>query len=146
VVTDTRFCSTHHPLRVLVVDDDSTFTELLDVLLSDDGRLSVVGRAGDGVGGVELALALQPDVVVMDIEMPVLDGIAAAGRIRRQLPETRVVFLTGTADLELLAHARTSGAEAFLHKGCDFAELLDAVRGRPAAPVGSRSDAVLPAA
>jgi DNA-binding NarL/FixJ family response regulator len=86
---------------------------------------------------VERALELRPDVVVMDVEMPVLDGVAAAGRLRRELPGARVIFVTGSADLELVTRARALGADSFVHKGRVFHELLDAV----AAPMAAAASA-----
>jgi len=121
---------------VLVVDDDPCFTELVDVLLDSD-RSTLVGRAADGAAGVERALELRPDVVVMDVEMPVLDGVAAAGRLRRELPGARVIFVSGSADLELVTRARALGADSFVHKGRVFHELLDAV----AAPMAAAASA-----
>jgi DNA-binding NarL/FixJ family response regulator len=122
--------SSRRKLRVLVVDDDPNFAELLAVLLGNDPRLTVVGRAADGAGGVELAVRLRPDIVVMDVEMPVLDGVSAAHRIRRRLRGTRVVLVSGAADPDLPDRARTAGAEAFVRKGGDPQELIESVAGR----------------
>jgi two-component system, NarL family, response regulator LiaR len=132
--------------RVLIVDDDAKFAELLDVVFGDDPRLTVVGRAGDGATGLELALRLRPDVVVMDVEMPVLDGFAAACRIRRQLPTTRVVFVTGAADASFTARARAAGAAAFFRKGCELQNLLDAVAASARPMHAARWSPLLPAA
>lgn len=117
-------------LRVLVVDDDANFAELLAVQLGNDPSLTVVGRAADGADGVELAVRLRPDVVVMDVEMPVLDGVAAARRIRRRLRGTRVVLVSGAADPNLADRARTAGADAFMRKSGDPQELIESVAGR----------------
>jgi DNA-binding NarL/FixJ family response regulator len=116
-------------LRVLVVDDDPHFAELLAVLLGEDPRLTVVGRAEDGAGGVELAVRLRPDVVVMDVEMPVLDGVAAAGRIRRRLRGTRVVLVSGSDDPGVAVRAGAADADAFVRKS-DLRQLREWVAGR----------------
>jgi DNA-binding NarL/FixJ family response regulator len=121
--------SSRRKLRVLVVDDDPNFAELLAVLLGEDPQLTVVGRAADGADGVELALRLRPDVVVMDVEMPVLDGVAAAQCIRRRLRTTRVVLISGSADPELDRRAESAGAAAFVRKSGDLRPILDSVVG-----------------
>lgn len=124
-------------IRTLIVDDDPHYAELLAALLGADPRVALVGRAADGAEGVELAVRLRPDVVVMDVEMPVLDGIAAARRIRMRLRGTRVVLVSGAGDAHAGGRARAVGAHAFLRKSGDGRELLDAVtgcsRGTPAA-------------
>jgi CheY-like chemotaxis protein len=80
---------------VLVVGDDPNFTELLATQLGDDPRVTIVGSAADGAEAVELALQLRPDVVIMDVDMPVMDGVTAARHIRSRLHETVVVLVTG---------------------------------------------------
>lgn len=122
--------SSRRKLRVLVVDDDPNFTELLAAQLGSDPRLTVIGRAADGAEGVELAVRLRPDVVVMDVEMPVLDGVAAARRIRRRLRGTRVVLVSGAGDSQLGGRALAAGAEAFVRKDGALETLLDIVAGR----------------
>ena len=111
---------TRRKLRVLVVDDDPNFADLLAVVLDGDPRLTVVGRAADGAEGVEAAMLLRPDVVVMDVDMPVLDGIEAAHRIRNRLRRTRVVLVSGSDD----AVRRAAGV---LRKGGDPQPIADAV-------------------
>jgi DNA-binding NarL/FixJ family response regulator len=81
--------------RVLVVDDSRTFAESVDRLLAEDPRIEVVGIAEDGDEAIGLAERLQPDLVLMDIEMPRLDGVAATRAIRERCPDARVVILTG---------------------------------------------------
>jgi len=117
------------PTHVLIVDDDPLFAAVLQLLVEADERIAVVGHASNGAAGVERAHRLRPDVVLMDIEMPVVDGLEAAARIRRELPATRVILISGAADPELGARARAAGAHDFLRKGCDPEELVEVVLG-----------------
>jgi len=113
--------------RVLVVDDTSSMRTEIRHLLEDAG-LTVVGEGGDGAEGVMLARELRPDVVVMDVRMPILDGIAATGYITRELPNTRVIVFSAFDDHELTNAARAAGASGFLPKGASPAAIADAVR------------------
>jgi len=99
----------------------------LEQSLSDYPQFTIVGQAGDGYAGVESALKLQPDVVVMDIGLPRLDGIAATQQIKAQRPEIRVVMLTShTTETEVIA-ALSSGADAYCIKGTNVDRLLAAI-------------------
>jgi len=99
-------------VRVIIVDDQRLFAEALEAILSTDGRISVVGRAEDGRGALELARQHEPDIVLMDIAMPVMDGIEATRAIREEVPGTRVVVLTGSAAINDISRARSAGASA----------------------------------
>jgi len=112
---------------VLVVDDTSSIRTELRALLEDAG-LTVVGEASHGAEGVTLARELRPDVVVMDVRMPILDGIAATGYITRDLPETRVVVFSVYDDQDLEEAAWAAGASSFLTKGVSPAAVAAAVR------------------
>lgn len=118
-----------HPvrLRVLIADDHDLFAEALTVTLQLDERLEVVGRARDGREAIELASSLQPDVVLMDLHMPVLDGVEATREVRQLSPETRVVVVTSSTSTEDERRAREAGASAYVRKGGFAAELFDAV-------------------
>jgi CheY-like chemotaxis protein len=118
------------PARVLVVEDDALCVATLVLLLSEDSRIAVIDRARDGAEGVELALQLEPDVVLMDVQMPVMDGLEATRRIRSLLASTRVVLISGADAPGLDESARSAGASAFLRKGCDPDVLIDALAGR----------------
>ena len=96
--------------RVLVVDDDPLYAEAATAILSQDDRLDVVGRASDGRKAVELALSLRPDVVLMDIEMPVMDGIEATRNLGRLLPSARVVVVTSSMSTADRRSARGASA------------------------------------
>jgi DNA-binding NarL/FixJ family response regulator len=101
---------------VLLVDDDRLFAESVAARLGDDGRMDVVGIAADGAEAIELAAELEPDLVLMDIAMPGLDGVAATREIVGRSPSTRVVMLTastGRSDEEMSDEA---GAIGYLHK------------------------------
>jgi DNA-binding NarL/FixJ family response regulator len=112
---------------VLVVDDDLLYAEALATLLGLTPGVEVVGIAGDGAEGIEQALDLEPDVVLMDIQMPRLDGIAATRRIRRRLPRTKVLVMTALTGDEYVERAVKAGAEACVRKFSHAGDLLTAV-------------------
>jgi DNA-binding NarL/FixJ family response regulator len=118
------------PARVLVVDDDALCVAALVLLLSDDSRIAVIDRARDGAEAVALALELEPDVVLMDVQMPVMDGLEATRRIRSLLSSTRVVLISGADTPGIAESAQRAGASSFLPKGCDPDVLIDALAGR----------------
>src|SRR3982751_2995285 len=106
------------PLRVLIADDHQLFAETLGLTLEFDERVQVAGSARHGEEAVRLALDLEPDAVLMDLEMPVLDGFEATRLLRRLLPACRVVVLTASLSPEDARRARTAGAAGYLTKGC----------------------------
>jgi len=114
-------------VRVVIADDQRLFAEALEAILSTDGRIDIVGRAVDGRSAVELAVAQAPDVVLMDIAMPVMDGIDATRRIRAELPDTRVVVLTGSAATQDVDRARTAGATGYVTKDQIAGDLVKAI-------------------
>ena len=120
-------------VRVVIADDQRLFAEALEAILSTDGRISVVGRAADGQAAVDLVEAEQPDVVLMDIAMPVLDGISATETIRAQVPATRVVMLTGSQAPNDISRAKAAGAAGYVTKdqiaGDLVRAILDAAQG-----------------
>ncbi|WP_198525311.1 response regulator transcription factor [Kamptonema formosum] len=114
-------------MRVLIVEDDPVMQLGLEQSLAAHPQLAIVGQAEDGYLGVRAALDLKPDVVVMDIGLPRLDGIAATAEIKKALPNVRVVMLTShTADTEIIA-ALSSGADAYCIKGANVDRLLVAI-------------------
>ena len=115
--------------RVLVVDDDPLYAEAAMAILSQDDRLDVVGRASDGREAVELALSLRPDVVLMDVAMPILDGVAATARIRPLLPGARIVAFAGSAERDVVEAMLEAGADAYCVKGAPLWELERAIAG-----------------
>ena len=122
------------PSRVLLAEDNDLYAETLAALLGADPRIRVVGRARDGAEAIELTLRLRPDVVLMDIEMPVLDGVEATRRILARCPGVRVVAVTSSTDPEDRRRIRLVGAAGFLRKDCPLAELAEAVVGAPGIP------------
>ena len=115
------------PLRVLIADDHQLFAETLGLTLDFDERVEVAGSARNGKEAVRLALELQPDAVLMDLEMPVLDGIHATRLLRRLLPECPVVVLTASLSPEDAHRARTAGAAGYLTKDCSAEHVVGAL-------------------
>jgi DNA-binding NarL/FixJ family response regulator len=115
------------PVRVLIADDEPLFVETVEALLADDERVEVVGTAANGKQAVELATALTPDVTLMDISMPILDGIEATRRIRERLPNACVLVLTGSSISADVDRARQAGVAAFLTKDRLGTQLVNAI-------------------
>jgi DNA-binding NarL/FixJ family response regulator len=115
------------PVRVLLVDDQALFREALSVLLSVRDDITVVGEAGDGDEAVRRAAELRPDVVLMDLRMPALDGVAATRRLRVEQPDVRVIALTTFDDDEDVFAALRAGAVGYLLKDVSSARLVEAV-------------------
>ena len=114
-------------VRLMLADDHRMLREGLRRSMTEQG-FSVVGEAADGAQAVELAHRLQPDVVLMDVTMPELDGVGATREIRSALPNVRVVMLTMHADEDVLASAIRAGASGYLVKDCSTREIAEAVR------------------
>jgi DNA-binding NarL/FixJ family response regulator len=115
------------PLRILIVEDDPMMQLGLEQSFEDHPEFTIVGQASDGYAGVEAALRLRPDVIVMDIGLPRLDGVAATQQIKAQLPDVRIVMLTShTSENEVIA-SLSSGADAYCIKGTNVDRLLAAI-------------------
>ena len=115
------------PVRVLIADDHRLFAEALEAVLSSEVRIEVVGRASDGGEAVELARRLQPDLVVLDISMPVLDGFEAAAQLERLQRPPAVLMLTGSDAPEDVDRARRAGARGYITKDAIAARLVEAI-------------------
>ncbi|MEO8460269.1 MAG: response regulator transcription factor [Dokdonella sp.] len=115
-------------IRVLVADDHTILREGLVSLLNASGDCQVVAQAADGMDAVELALKTRPDVVVVDISMPKLNGIEVIRRLTRELEDVRILVLTMHAEEEYVLHVVRAGASGFLLKDSATSELLAAVR------------------
>ena len=116
------------PLRLLLVDDHKIIREGLRTLVARYGDMTVVGEAADGSEAVRLASELCPDVVIIDITMPGLNGIDATRRIRANDPRIRVVALSMHADRRFVIETLKAGASGYLLKDCAFEEIASAVR------------------
>jgi len=103
-------------IRVLLADDDAVFLGSLRPLIDSQPHLAVVGAATDGLGAIELTDELEPDAVVIDLHMPLLDGVTAVTRLRRDHPSLCLIALTGDDAPELHAAVREAGADAVLLK------------------------------
>jgi DNA-binding NarL/FixJ family response regulator len=132
-------------IRVLVVDDHPVLRGGLAELLGQADGVELAGLAADGTAGVELALDERPDVVLMDLEMPGVDGIEATRRIRSSLPETQVVVLTSFSDRDRILAALDAGAAGYLLKDAEPEELLRGVHAAAAgdAPLAPRAASAL---
>jgi DNA-binding NarL/FixJ family response regulator len=115
------------PVRVLLVDDQALFREALATLLTVQDDVEVVGEAGNGAEALRAAAESAPDVVLMDLRMPLLDGVAATRRLRVEQPEVRVIVLTTFDDDEDVFAALRAGAVGYLLKDVSAARLVEAV-------------------
>ena len=115
------------PVRVLLVDDDDLMRAGLRAVLSSDDGIEVASEAADGREAVELAARLRPDVVLMDVRMPNLDGIAATRQVLEQVPSTRVIVLTTFEEDDYIFGALNAGASGFLLKRTRPEELIAAI-------------------
>ena len=115
------------PIRVLLVDDQALFREGLSILLRRQSRLKVVGEADDGATGVAAALALRPEVVLMDLRMKTMGGVEATRRLCAQLPETRVLVLTTFEEDEEVFAAIRAGAAGYILKASPAEKLVEAI-------------------
>jgi DNA-binding NarL/FixJ family response regulator len=129
---------TTQKVRVLVVDDNEGFRDSLAMLLHSED-LEVVGQAGDGEGALELVRTTHPDVVLMDVRMPSMDGIEATRQLKSRFPSLGVVALTGTEDQQAVREMLVAGASGYVLKDTDGDEIVNAVRraaagGAPLSP------------
>lgn len=115
------------PIRVLLADDDKFVREGLRIWLRHSERVKIVGEAENGNKAISLASELRPDVVLMDIRMPTLDGCAAAGRIRHALPGVKVLFFSAYDDRQTVSLARQAGGQGHVTKGCRPQDLVRAI-------------------
>ena len=116
-------------IRILLVDDQPLFRRAIATLIGDQPGLVVAGEADNGLQGLELARTLKPDVVLMDVEMPVMDGVEATRRIREELPGLKVVILTVSEADDHLFDAIRYGAAGYLTKDMTPEALVRSIRG-----------------
>jgi DNA-binding NarL/FixJ family response regulator len=120
------------PIRVLVCDDVEAFRALMRFTLQEDAGIEVVGEAGDGMAAIKAAERLQPDVVLLDLTMPILDGIDALPTLLERAPGARVVALSGWGAERMAQAALEHGAVAYVEKTDDVEAIRAAVRAAAA--------------
>jgi DNA-binding NarL/FixJ family response regulator len=114
-------------VRVLVADDHRLFRQGIVALLERNGQVEVAGEASNGTEAVERVLVLKPDVILLDIVMPGMDGIEAARRIGQSPSQTQIVFLTDHHNEAYLRQAFDAGGRAYLHKDCSLDDVIKAI-------------------
>lgn len=134
-MSDPRPAQAPAPVRLVVADDSEDLRMLIDIRLRHIDDIDLVALATDGLEAVDVVDAHLPDVVLMDMTMPGLDGLAATARIHDAHPEVRVLVLTGHPPETVAANAAAAGAAACLRKDMDFDELMQLVRATPDQPV-----------
>ncbi len=117
------------PITVLLADDDELFLESLRALIDRQPELAVVAAASNGLEAIELAEELSPDAVVVDLHMPLLDGVSAVSRLRRDHPHLCLIVLTGDSDAGLHGAAIAAGADGVLEKHAMARGLVDRLAG-----------------
>ena len=122
-------------IRVLLTDDHSVVRQGLRMFLSEFPEIEVVGEAGDGAEAVMLAQKLRPDIVLMDMLMPVMDGITATSKIRGELPDTEVIAITSVLEDDAVIGAVKAGAIGYLLKDAEPDELHNAIKAAAAGQV-----------
>jgi DNA-binding NarL/FixJ family response regulator len=115
------------PVRVLIVDDHRMFAEALEAILATDGRIEIAGHASTGEEAIDLARGAKPDVVLMDIAMPVMDGLEATRRIADEVPNTAILMLTGSNSRVDVDQAKQAGAAGYVTKDRIASELVGAI-------------------
>lgn len=116
---------------MLVVDDAANLRELLTLLLDTEDDFEVIGTASDGQQALAVAQGLQPDIVLLDLAMPVMDGMQVLPALRQQLPDSTIVIFSGFEEIEqsaLVDKAMAAGADAYLEKAASVTALVDVLR------------------
>ncbi len=114
-------------LRLLLTDDDRSFMEAMAAVLEASGRFEVVAMAANGREGVELAETCDPDVVLMDIDMPIMDGVEASRRIHERQPELPIVLVSASQFAHRVENAREAGATGYVHKSRIADDLIETI-------------------
>ena len=114
--------------RVLIVDDHQVFRDGLKVVINHQTDMEVVGEAEDGEKAIALTRELLPDIILMDVKMPFMDGAEATSRILAEMPGMKILALSIYADDGFMASMMRAGALGYILKGCDIEELSDTIR------------------
>jgi DNA-binding NarL/FixJ family response regulator len=117
-----------NPLRLLIVDDEPLFVEMVQALLDAEDDIEVVAKGAHGKDGLRLAAQLRPDVIVMDVSMPVMNGIEATRAILKHNPTACVLILTGGSNIAEIDNARKAGAAGYLTKDRIASDLVAEIR------------------
>jgi DNA-binding NarL/FixJ family response regulator len=115
------------PINILIADDHRLFRQGLSALFSTHDNIKVIGEAGDGHAAISMARKLQPDIVLMDINMPVLNGIEATRRVKAEIPGINIIALSMHSGREFVQKMFGAGSSGYLLKDCHFNELVEAV-------------------
>jgi two-component system, NarL family, response regulator NreC len=121
-------------IRVLIVDDNRVFRDGLKLVINSQSDMEVVGEAENGEKATTMARELHPDIILMDVKMPVMDGTEATNRIRAEMPGMKILALSIYADEGFMAGMMRAGALGYILKGCDSDELSAAIRGTAGPP------------
>jgi NarL family two-component system response regulator LiaR len=122
-------------IRILIADDHAVVRQGLKMFLSLDPEIEILGEAGDGKKAIEMARQLQPDIVLMDLLMPVLGGVEATATIRREMPDVEVIALTSVLEDKSVVDAVRAGAIGYLLKDTESDELIRAIKAAAAGQV-----------
>ncbi len=114
--------------RVLIVDDHQVFRDGLKLVINRQADMEVVGEAEDGEKAIALTRELLPDIIIMDVKMPLMDGAEATSRILAEMPGMKILALSIYADDGFMANMMRAGALGYILKGCDIEELSDTIR------------------
>lgn len=115
-------------IKVMIVEDQEIIRKSLSIVLNLHDDIDVIGTAENGAVAVEIAQRLQPDILLMDVQMPIMDGVEATERIKRRLPQAKVIMLTTFQDTEVVTGALHAGAEGYILKAIDPEDLASAIR------------------
>jgi len=114
--------------RILIVDDHQMYRDALKKLINREADMEVVGEAENGEKAITLTRELLPDVILMDVKMPIMDGAEATTRILNELPSMKILALSIYADDEFMANMMRAGTVGYILKGCDAEELFEVIR------------------
>ncbi|HLF69487.1 MAG TPA: response regulator transcription factor, partial [Actinomycetota bacterium] len=134
-----------HPdlVRAIIVDDNEDIRLLLKMELERDGRFEVLGEAADGLQGIMLAERTQPDVIILDLAMPVMDGLQALPELKRVCPAAKIVVLSAFSATMVAEEALACGADTYVEKGVAIKELADIIAGIVSGPMWTPSGSQL---